>query len=103
MIAAMETESQSGRAIRRVAAPVIAGVGLLVAVLILTWPLPAALGDQVIAPPGADLWQHLWNFGWVRTALLDLHRSPYYTTSLFYPAGAPLAYHSLNLLSAVAS
>ncbi len=68
-----------------------------------TWPLAAHLGDRFILTYGIDLWQNLWNFAWVRTALAELHQSPYYTYSIFYPTGVPLVYHALNLFSAAVS
>ncbi len=71
--------------------------------LLFTWPLAAHLGDSLALARGSDVWPHIWNFAWVRTALLDLHRSPYFTTSIFYPTGVPLAYHALNVFTATLS
>ncbi len=90
-------------------APAAWGPGVLVAlayvavIVLFTWPLVTTLGSRFVLERGSDLWQHVWNFGWVRTALLDLHQSPYYTYSIFYPTGVPLVYHALNLFSAIVS
>ena len=75
----------------------------LVLILAFTWPLPAALGDHLVLARGSDVWPHIWNFAWVRTALVDLHHSPYFTHSIFYPTGVPLVYHALNIFTATVS
>ncbi|HUS17636.1 MAG TPA: hypothetical protein VM536_21785, partial [Chloroflexia bacterium] len=81
----------------------LVGLAYLVLVLGFTWPLPLHLADRVILARGNDVWQHLWNFSWVRTALLAAPHSPYFTHGIFYPDGVPLVYHALNLFSAVLS
>lgn len=43
-------------------------------------------------------YENLWNDYWLRTALLHLHRNPFYTTYLEYPLGVSLRYHTLNPL-----
>ncbi len=50
---------------------------------------------------GGDLdgYENLWNNWWVKTALLDLHRSPFYTDYLYYPTGTSLRFHTLNPLN----
>ena len=75
----------------------------LALMIVFTWPLAAHWGDSLALARGSDVWPHIWNFAWVRTALLDLHRSPYFTTSIFYPTGVPLAYHALNVFTATVS
>jgi hypothetical protein len=44
-----------------------------------------------------DVWQQVWNVWWVREALVVRHTNPYTTGMLFYPQGASLYLHSLNL------
>jgi len=50
---------------------------------------------------GGDLdgYENLWNNWWVKTALFDLHRSPFYTDYLYYPTGTSLRFHTLNPLN----
>lgn len=43
-------------------------------------------------------YENLWNDYWVRTALLHLHRNPFFTTYLEYPTGVSLRFHTLNPL-----
>ncbi|NJN67778.1 MAG: Fe(2+)-trafficking protein [Chloroflexaceae bacterium] len=65
-----------------------------------TWPLLPHLSTHFPAIPGElsqDVWQHAWNLWWVQQALLVEHTNPYHTTALFYPQGASLYLHSLNL------
>jgi hypothetical protein len=47
---------------------------------------------------GGDLdgYENMWNNWWVKMALLDLHRNPFYTDYLYYPTGISLRYHTLN-------
>src|SRR2546426_8310720 len=44
-----------------------------------------------------DGYENLWNYYWVKTALLDLHTNPFYTSYLYYPTGISLRFHTLNL------
>lgn len=43
-------------------------------------------------------YENLWNDYWLRTALLHLHRNPFFTTYLDYPVGVSLRFHTLNPL-----
>jgi hypothetical protein len=54
--------------------------------VVATWPLVAHLGDAVMGPPG-DNYEYLYKVWWTKTALLDLHRSPFYAPDVFYPVG----------------
>ena len=47
----------------------------------------------------SDGYQNLWNNYWIKTALLDLHTNPLYTDHIYYPTGASLRFHTLNLLN----
>ncbi|NJN68500.1 MAG: hypothetical protein HC884_18215 [Chloroflexaceae bacterium] len=67
---------------------------------IATWPLLLHLPTHLPAMPNElsqDLWQNVWNVWWVRQALLVEHTNPYTTGMLFYPQGASLYLHTLNL------
>ncbi len=44
-----------------------------------------------------DAWQFLWNFWWVKTALLELHTNLFYTSYLHWPSGISLLYQTLSL------
>ncbi len=50
---------------------------------------------------GGDLdgFENLWNNYWVKTALLDLHRNPFFTDYIYYPTGISLRFHTLNLFN----
>jgi hypothetical protein len=41
---------------------------------------------------------YVWDLWWIKRALLDLHRNPYWTPALYYPYGADLYFHTLNFL-----
>jgi len=70
--------------------------------LILTYPLAWKFGDAIIGGPG-DNYQFVWDFWWVKRAVLELHRNPYSTDILYYPLGYNLGRHThvmaLSLLS----
>jgi hypothetical protein len=65
-----------------------------------TWPLALHMESHFPGAPGEwsqDVWQQVWNVWWVREALVVRHTNPYTTEMLFYPQGASLYLHSLNL------
>lgn len=71
--------------------------------VLLTWPLVLNLGSAYPATPGEgaqDLWQNLWNLWWVSEAW-QRGIDPFFTDVLFYPEGASLLFHPLNLTSGV--
>ncbi len=43
-----------------------------------------------------DGYENLWDNYWVKTALLDLRISPFYTNYIYYPTGISLRFHTLN-------
>ncbi len=68
--------------------------------LLATYPLVLRLGTGLPADPterAQDVWQHFWNLWWVRQTLWVNPGNPYYTDALFYPVGASLGLHTLNL------
>jgi hypothetical protein len=65
--------------------------------LAVTWPLVLQFGSVTLGPYYADRMQNEWNLWWTGTALLDRHISPFATDMLFYPQGADLYFHTLNL------
>ncbi len=64
----------------------------------MTYPLAAHFG-AAIPGDGFDGWQNYWNLWWVKTALLDLHQSPYFTHFLYYPTGTSLLFQTLNIFN----
>jgi hypothetical protein len=68
--------------------------------LVTTYPLATHLTTS-IPGDGFDGWQNYWNFWWVKTALLDLHQSPYFTHYLYYPAGVSLLFQTLNIFNSL--
>ncbi len=78
----------------------IAAVLFLAVTVGITWPLLA--GFQTHVPAGSnDLHQNLWGLWWWKTALFDLHTSPYQTNLLYAPEGLDLSFHThspLNML-----
>ncbi len=76
--------------------------GYVLLALVMTYPLVLHLGSS-IPGDGFDGWQNYWNLWWVKTALLDLHQSPYFTHYLYYPAGYSLLFHTLNIFNSFLS
>jgi len=72
--------------------------GYLLLTLLMTYPLVLHLASA-IPGDGFDGWQNYWNLWWVKTALLDLHQSPYFTTYLYYPTGHSLLFQTLNIFN----
>jgi hypothetical protein len=73
----------------------IAAVGL--AALFARLPL-LHLNDGAV---GGDLdgYNNIWDYFWLKTALLDLHQNPYYTNYIYYPTGVSLRFHTFNPLN----
>lgn len=78
----------------------IGGYALLA--LLLTYPL-ALNFVSAIPGDGFDGLQNYWNLWWVRNALLELNASPFFTPELYYPNGASLYFHTLNIFNGLAS
>lgn len=71
--------------------------------VLLTWPLALQFTSAFPASPGEgaqDLWQNLWNMWWAGQAL-GRPTDPFFTDHLFFPTGASLLFHPLNLLGGV--
>jgi hypothetical protein len=47
----------------------------------------------------SDGYQNLWDYYWLKTSLLDLHRNPFFTDYIYYPTGISLRFHTLNPLN----
>jgi hypothetical protein len=77
---------------------VIALAGYLVLTLIMTFPL-ATKFTTAIPGDGFDGWQNYWNLWWVKKALLDLGTNPFFCDYVYYPTGASLYFHTLNIFN----
>jgi hypothetical protein len=75
----------------------------LVLTLALTYPLAAHFADGFVGPaPGRVDWGiGAWSNWWVKTALLNLGQSPFYTDYMFYPEGISLATHDFDFPTAL--
>ncbi|MEM7116082.1 MAG: hypothetical protein AAF614_26815 [Chloroflexota bacterium] len=69
---------------------------LILATIVMTWPLAATLGTQIPGSEG-DAWEHLWTFRWVKEALIS-QSDIFYTNQIFYPQGTSLATHNFAWL-----
>lgn len=63
-----------------------------------TWPMPARLGEQIIAnePGQVDGYLGIWNIWWAATAIVS-GRDPFVTPLLFHPQGLDLFWQTLSL------
>ena len=50
---------------------------------------------------GADVYRGLWNLWWVPYSIFTLHKSPYISNYLFYPAGANLVSGAMSPLAGI--
>jgi hypothetical protein len=79
---------------------VLAVLGYLLLTLLMTYPMFLHLATA-IPGDGFDGWQNYWNLWWVKTAVLDLQQSPYFTQYLYYPTGYSLLFQTLNIFNAL--
>jgi hypothetical protein len=77
---------------------IIALIGYLGLTLIMTFPLVTEL-TTAIPGDGFDGWQNYWNLWWVKKALLDLGTNPFFCDYVYYPTGASLYFHTLNIFN----
>jgi hypothetical protein len=73
--------------------------GYTLLALLMTFPMVLSL-STAIPGDGFDGWQNYWNLWWVKTALLDLQQSPYFTNLLYHPTGYSLLFQTLNIFNA---
>lgn len=67
----------------------------LLLTLILTYPLVFFFNTH-LAGDGGDSWVFIWNFWWIKKAIVELRQNPYYTDFLFYPYGHTLVFHCFS-------
>jgi hypothetical protein len=77
---------------------IIALAGYLVLTLLMTFPLVTQF-TAAIPGDGFDGWQNYWNLWWVKKALLDLGTNPFFCDYVYYPTGASLYFHTLNIFN----
>jgi hypothetical protein len=77
---------------------IIALANYLALTLIMTFPLATEF-TTAIPGDGFDGWQNYWNLWWVKKALLDLGTNPFFCDYVYYPTGASLYFHTLNIFN----
>lgn len=92
--------SRRGLFFKRARPHLVALGGYLLLTILMTYPLLLQL-TTAIPGDGFDGWQNYWNLWWVKTAVLDLHQSPFFTTDLYYPTGYSLLFHTLNIFNSL--
>jgi hypothetical protein len=50
-----------------------------------------------------DGYNNMWNYYWIKTAIFDLHRNPFFTDYIYYPTGISLRFHTYNPLNGLAT
>lgn len=79
----------------------------LILAVIFTRPLAFHAVDFTARGSGSgDQCQFIWSFWWTKTALFNLHQSPFWTDVIYYPHGTGLGYHNClftNLLAILVS
>ncbi|UCD83572.1 MAG: hypothetical protein JSU92_09720 [Deltaproteobacteria bacterium] len=64
--------------------------------LALTYPGILRISTHFMCDTG-DGFSGVWNLWWLKTALLELHTNPFYTTYFYYPNGVNLLLHNFTL------
>jgi hypothetical protein len=64
--------------------------------LVATYPL--VLEFSHVVPAGGDSWLYYWDLWWVKRSLIEHAQNPFFTRELYFPYGASLYFHTLNLL-----
>jgi hypothetical protein len=80
-----------------------AAAAYLVLTLLFTYPLALRLRDAIGGGVLLDTFQNYWNLWWVGHALLDLQQNPYHATTIQYPFGLPMFFHTYNFLNGLIS
>jgi hypothetical protein len=73
----------------------------LMLALALTFPLLLSFNSRVVGPRWGDWGQNIWGFWWLKTSLLRLRQSPFYTNFMFYPEGISLSLHTLEMTASL--
>ena len=70
--------------------------------IVMTWPVVLHFATHTMGD-GMDDSQFLWNYWWVKHALVDLKTNPFYTDYMFYPHKNGLALHTFLFLNGLFS
>ncbi len=68
----------------------------------LTYPGILRISTHFMCDTG-DGFLGVWNLWWFKTALLEFHTNPFYTTQFYYPEGVSLLLHNFNPFYALIS
>nr|MDA8174730.1 hypothetical protein [Nitrospiraceae bacterium] len=68
----------------------------------MTWPAVLHLTTRALGG-GGDSVESLWNYWWVKHALIDLKTNPFFTDYVYYPHKNSLALHTLVFLNGLLS
>ena len=58
--------------------------------VLLTWPGPLSMAQEVIGSPDADGGKHFWTLWWIKHNLVELNTFPHQTTLVNFPEGMEL-------------
>ncbi|MDA8175343.1 MAG: hypothetical protein M0018_12310 [Nitrospiraceae bacterium] len=70
--------------------------------IVMTWPMALHFSTGVIGS-GSDDQIFIWNYWWIKHAIVDLKTNPFYTDYLFYPHRTGLVLHALIFLNGLFS
>ena len=70
--------------------------------VVMTWPAVLHLTTRALGG-GGDSVESLWNYWWVKHALIDLKTNPFFTDYVYYPHKNSLALHTLVFLNGLLS
>ena len=70
--------------------------------IILTYPVARHLNTRFMGDDG-DSFHNVWNMWLIKTSLLELHTSPYYTNYVFHPTGHSMLFQTLNPFNGLVS
>ena len=78
-------------------------LALLAAVAVAALFARVALFNLTTGVVGGDIdgYINVWDNWWLKTALFDLHRNPFFTDYLYYPTGISLYFHTFNPINAL--
>jgi hypothetical protein len=76
-------------------------IAYFVLALVLTFPLVLSFNSRVVGWDRGDWGQNIWGFWWLKTSLLRLGQSPFYTDFMFYPEGISLSLHTLEMTASL--
>ena len=76
--------------------------GYILLSLLITWPMVLHFSTKIPGVGGDDL-MFVWNYWWVKHAVMDLKTNPFYTDYMFYPHKTALFMHTYAFTNGVLS